>query len=681
MNLESTKITTMHLSKYAYLYIRQSTVRQIYENHESTMRQYALKDRLVTLGWPVERIITIDQDLGKSGADAQNRSGFQMLVGDVSNNLAGAVACLECSRLSRSSADWSRLTQFCAYTNTLLIDADGIYDPNDFNDRLLLGLKATMSEAELHILKGRMRGGLMNKAKRGELKRPIPIGYVYDDDRVIKDPDIEVQNAVEMLFDAFRRKGAAHGVVEHFKFKGYKFPYKTGKGFCKGETEWISLALSHALNILHNPYYAGVYAYGVTQMVWTPEGKKSRRMPREDWPVFIKDHHAPYISFDEYEENERILRENKTQRKPFDQRTPPREGPALIQGLVWCGNCGKRMTVQYNHYSGHPVPTYICQKTSVENAEKVCQSVPGQSVDEKIAELLLARLTPEVVGQAVSVQRELDKRQAETLNYYQMRVDKCKYEADLARRRFVSVDPDNRLVALELESSWNIKLKDLDNARGEYDRQAEKAERTGSAVDYSLVDNLAESFSEVFSSDVVSHKDKKRMVRCLIEDVTLRKHGKTIHVQIRYKGHTTQSATVGVPVLNYESWTTSPEAIELIEQASETLAAEDIAALLVQRGLYSGKNRAFTPNIVKRIMYAYSIPNLKERYLDKGYMTCAAKAAEMGITTHALMYLVREGKYRGKYVRVNSKNECVFMPVREGEASHVSYDDTNQVHY
>ena len=667
MNQENRKITNTHLSRCAYLYIRQSTVRQIYENSESTVRQYALKERLVALGWPAEKIVVIDQDLGKSGAEAQNRDGFQTLVADVSNNLVGAVACLECSRLSRSSADWARLTQFCAYTNTLLIDTDGIYDPNDFNDRLLLGLKATISEAELHFMQGRMRDGLINKAKRGELKRPIPVGYVYDGDRVIKDPDAEVQNAVEVLFDAFRRKGSAHGVVEYFKFKGYKFPYRIGKGFRRGEVEWVSLGLGQALSALHNPYYAGVYSYGETQTIWTPDGKKQRAMPREDWHVFIKDHHIPYISFDEFEENERIISENRTQRKPFDQRTPPREGPALIQGLVWCGKCGLRMTVRYSHYSGQPTPIYVCQKSSVENAEKVCQTVPGQAVDEKISELLLTRLTPEVVGQAVSVQRELDKRQDETLNYYQMRVDKCRYEAELARRRFLNVDPDNRLVALELESSWNIKLKDLDIARGEHGAQAEKAERARIARDYSLVGNLAESFSDVFSSPSVSFKDKKRMVRCLVEDVTLTRAGTNIHVQVRYKGRTTQSVTVDAPQRSYEKWTTDPVAIELIAQAAETLLEEEIAALLARRGFNSGKGWPFSANIVRRIMYAHSIPNLKERSLERGYITCVEKAAEMGFSSSNLTRLVREGKYQGEYIRVNSKNECVFLPGRQGE--------------
>ena len=670
MYRENSKITIMHLSKEAILYIRQSTVRQICENNESTMRQYALKDKLIALGWPADKIITIDQDLGKSGAESKNRSGFQTLVGEVSNNLVGAVACIECSRLSRNSADWSRLTQYCAYTNTLLIDADGIYDPNDFNDRLLLGLKATMSEAELHFLQERMRGGLLNKAKRGELKRPIPVGYVYDDDRVLKDPDAEIQNAVDMLFGAFRRKGSAHGVVEYFKCKGYKFPYKIGKGFRKGEVEWINLELSHALNTLHNPYYAGVYSYGKTQRIWTPDGKKSRSFPREDWHVFIKDHHIPYISFDEFEANERIISENKTQRKSHDEKTPPREGPALIQGLVWCGKCNGRMTVRYNKHDGQVIPSYVCQKTSVDCAESVCQVVPGQAVDEKITELLLSRLTPEVIEQTVSVQKELDKRQDETMNYYQMRADKCKYEAELARRRFMNVDPDNRLVALELESAWNGKLRDLDNAREEYDRQAEKNERAKSTRDYTLLDNLSEHFSATFRSGAVSWKDKKRMVRYLIEDVFLDRDEKSIRIQIRYRGHTTQSVTIDAPKRSYEGWVTSPEVIEVIDKAAETHTVEEITVLLNQKGFRSGKGQTFTPNIVKRIMYAYSISNLKERFLDRGYITSVEKAASMGMTTNALMYLIRSGQYKGEYVRVNSRNECVFPPVQDCEVAH-----------
>lgn len=662
MYRESGKITSAHLAKTAMLYIRQSTVRQIYENNESTVRQYALKDKLAALGWPAERIVTIDQDLGKSGADSKNRAGFQTLVGQVSNSLVGAVASIECSRLSRSSADWSRLTQFCACTNTLLIDADGVYDPNDFNDRLLLGLKGTMSEAELHFLQERMRGGLMNKAKRGELKKPVPVGYLYLDDQLAKDPDAEIQNAVEMVFDAFRRTGSAHGAVAYFKAKGYKFPYRIGKGFRKGEVEWVDLASHHAQALLHNPCYAGVYSYGECQTAWTPEGKKPRKMPRENWHVFIKDHHAAYISFEEFEANERILGENFTQRKGAGKKAPPREGPALVQGLVWCGKCGSRMTVRYKRHGGQTAPVYVCQKDAVEYGGGPCQSIPGQAVDAKIAELLAARLTPDVVAQSVSAQKELDRRQDETLNYYRMRVEKCGYEAELARRRFMNVDPDNRLVALELESAWNVKLKNLDSARKECDDQTEKIERGRLERDYSAVAGLAENFAEMFQSGRISHKDRKRMARYLIEDATLTRSEQSILIQIRYRGRTTQSVAIGAPLRSYETWTTDPNVVGIIDSAAETATAEDIAVLLNRQGFRSGKGMPFTRNIVKRIMYAYSIPNMKERHLNRGFIISGVKAASMGITASALMGMIRSGKFQGECVRVNARNEYVFPP-------------------
>lgn len=666
MNMENGKITNTHLSKTAILYIRQSTLKQVYENNESTMRQYALKDRLITLGWRAENIITIDQDLGKSGADSKNRNGFQTLVGEVSNNLVGAVASIECSRLSRSSADWSRLTQFCAYTKTLLIDADGIYDPNDFNDRLLLGLKGTMSEAELHFLQERMRGGLMNKAKRGELKRPVPIGYLYHDDQMVKDPDMEIQNAIDMVFDTFRRVGTSHGVVRYYKNKGYKFPYRIGHGMHKGEVEWVDLECHHVLNLLHNLCYAGVYVYGEYQSVWTPEGKKEKRMPREEWHVFIKDHHAPYITYEEFEANEKILSENFTQRKNTGQKTPPREGAALIQGLVWCGKCGRRMSAHYKAYNSQARPVYRCQKDQVERGESACQHIPGQDVDEKVAELLLAKLTPEVVAQSVAAQKEVDLRQDETLNYYRMRVEKCRYEAELARKRFMAVDPDNRLVALELESAWNIKLKNLNEAKNECDVQTKKIELARSERDYTFVNNLVENFAEIFQSDEINSKDKKRMVRYLIEDVTLTRNERSVLIQIRYKGHTTQSATVTLPSRNYSD----PEAIKIINDTAETITVKDIAELLNRKGFKSVRGTPFTPNMVKNLMYAYSIPNMKERYLARGYILSAEKAASMGITKAGLSYLIRSGKYRGEYIRVNSVNEYMFPPEKEHEATH-----------
>ena len=660
---ENNKITSVHLAKKAIVYIRQSTMRQVFENSESTMRQYNLKQKLIDLGWPLERIQIIDQDLGKSGADS-DRNGFQTVVAEVSNGLIGAVACIECSRLSRDSEDWIKLTKFCAYTNTLLIDADGIYDPNSFNDSLLLGLKGTMNAAELHILKERMFGGLMNKAKRGELMKPIPIGYIYDNGKAIKDPDIEIQKALELLFDVFRRHGSAHSVVKHYKVNHIKFPHKQEKGFGSGSAEWRTLDYATALRILHNPYYAGVYCYGRKQWVWTSEGRKIKKVPREEWHVFIKDHHDSYISFEEFETNEKAIDENRLDTKIKREKTPPREGPSLLQGLVYCGKCGNSMRVNYQYRAGQQlVPIYRCDNDLHRYRSDLCQSVPGMKVDQKIAEILIDRLTPEAISQAISVQKELDNRQTETLSFFQMRVDKSEYEAGMARKRYMRVDPDNRLVALQLEESWNKALRELDDARNEYAFQAEAVERLKKECDYLTIENLPQSFSEAFLSSKVNNKDKKRMVRYLIEDVTLLKSEGKILIQIRFKGNTTQVIEIDAPLPASQLWVTDPAVVKFIDDSAEDYCDKEIADLLNGEGYKTGTGLAFTKVNVRSIMRLYSIPNKKKRYMSRGYITSVEKAAIMGITLSTLHGMIKRGKYQCDYVSVNTQNELLFPPL------------------
>ena len=658
------KITNNHLAKKAVLYVRQSTVRQVYENNESTMRQYGLKQKLVDLGWPPEQIQIIDNDLGKSGASSKNRDGFQTLVAEVSNGFVGAVACIECSRLSRDSEDWMRLTKFCAFTNTLLIDIDGIYDPNNFNDSLLLGLKGTMSEAEQHFIQERMLGALMNKAKRGDLRKPIPVGYVYNGGQIIKDPDIEIQKSVELLFDLFRRLGSAHQIVEHYKNNHLKFPRKSGKGFGNGEVEWLALDYATALRNLHNPFYAGVYCYGRKQTVWTPEGKKIKKMLRDDWHVFIKDHHASYISYEEFEENEQQITENRLDTKCNREKTPPREGPSLLQGLVYCGKCGCSMRVNYQFRAGQLAPIYRCDQELHNYRGKLCQSIPGLEIDKKISELLLERLTPAAIEQAVCVQKELDNRQSEKLTFFQLRVSRSEYEAELARKRYMSVDPDNRLVALQLEASWNKTLKELDDARNEYEYQVESIERTKKERNYQSMDDLPRNFREAFLSNDVSYRDKKRMVRYLIEDVTLLKTEQKILIQIRFNGDTTQIIEMVAPLPASKLWVTDPGVVKFIDDAAENFCEAEIADLLNQKGYKTGKGCAFSNVNVRSIMRLYSIPNKKKRHMSRGYITTAQKAAKMGIPPHTLHNLINRGKYQGEFIRVNRNNEFLF-PLEE----------------
>lgn len=296
------KVTAAHLKRNAYLYVRQSTLRQVFENSESTKRQYALRDRAVALGWPLNRIIIIDSDLGQSGASAVDREGFQRLVAEVGIGKAGIVLGLEVSRLARNSTDWHRLLEICALTDTLILDEDGVYNPAHFNDRLLLGLKGTMSEAELHVLRARLQGGILNKARRGELKSPLPVGFAYDaEDRVILDPDKQVQQTLRFFFETFHRTGSACAVVKEFRQQALLFPRRLKKGPHKGDLLWAEMEHSQVLRVLHNPRYAGAFIYGRTRTRKKPDGKESwSKLPREQW-VLVPGMHAGYITWEEYE--------------------------------------------------------------------------------------------------------------------------------------------------------------------------------------------------------------------------------------------------------------------------------------------------------------------------------------------------------------------------------------------
>ena len=351
-----TKVETSHLHRDAFLYVRQSTVRQVIENTESTERQYALRQRAVALGWPLERVILVDDDQGQSGASTE-REGFQRLVTEVSMGRAGLVLGLEVSRLARNSVEWQRLLEICALTNTLILDEDGVYNPASFNDRLLLGLKGTMSEAELHVIRARLRGGILNKARRGELKVPLPTGLVYDaNQRVGFDPDQRVQQSFRHLFQTFRATGSATATVKVFREQQLQFPRRLRGGPRRGQLVWGALTHTRVLRVLHNPRYAGAFAFGRSRSVRQVDGTtRTRQQPREQWQTLLRDAHPGYISWEEYESNELQLRESAQAHGLERRKSPPREGPALLQGLVMCGVCGARMTVRYHIQRGREI--------------------------------------------------------------------------------------------------------------------------------------------------------------------------------------------------------------------------------------------------------------------------------------------------------------------------------------
>jgi len=437
------KVTNLHLRRNAYLYIRQSTLRQVFENTESTKRQYGLRQRAMALGWPEERIVVIDNDLGQSGASAADREGFQRLVTEVSLGRAGIVLGLEVSRLARNNTDWHRLLEICALTDTLILDEDGIYDPAHFHHRLMLGPKGTMSEAELHVLRARLQGGIRNKAQRGELIIKPPIGFVYDPEGVlVLDPDKQVQQALRFLFDTFRRTGSASATVKLFRQQSLLFPRRVSSGPQKGERVWGALGHCQVLRILHNPRYAGAFVFGRHHIRRTVDGHyRVVAVPQQQWQMLIPAAHPGYLSWEDYQQNQQRLRENAQAIGSDRRRSPTREGPALLQGLILCGRCGQSMTVRYHVRHQRLCPDYVCQREGIEHAQPVCQHVPGSGIDEAIGALLIDAVSPVAIEVALNVQQELQSRLEEADRLRLRQVGRAQYEADLSRHRYMLCDP------------------------------------------------------------------------------------------------------------------------------------------------------------------------------------------------------------------------------------------------
>jgi DNA invertase Pin-like site-specific DNA recombinase len=659
---ESSKVTARHLQRNAYLYVRQSTLRQVLENSESTKRQYALRERAVTLGWPIERVIVIDHDLGQSGASSADREGFQQLVSEVSLGRAGIVLGLEVSRLARNCSDWHQLLEICALRNTLILDEDGLYDPSHFNDRLLLGMKGTFSEAELHVLRARLRGGILNKASRGELKSPIPIGFVYDpQDRVVLDPDCQVQQALRTFFATFEQAGSACATVKHFRKHGLLFPRRLRWGTRRGELVWVKLVHSRALQVLHNPRYAGAFFHGRTHMAPGSDGQmRQQKQPSiEEWHTLLPNAHAGYITWDQFQRNQQRLRENALSLGADRRKSPPGEGPALLQGLAMCGACGQRMTVRYHSRKRHQQPHYVCQRDGIEHARRICQSIPGQTIDEAIGNLLLELMTPATLEVALAVQHELQQRLGDADRLRQQQVERARYEADLAQHRYLQVDPKNRFVADALEADWNDKLRALTQAQEDCEKQKQ--------ADRALLDDesrkqilaLATDFPRLWREPRTADRERKRIVRLLIEDVTLIK-GECITAHIRFKGGATQSRTVSVPQPSWKTWLTNPDVMAKIDQLLDSHTEGEIAAILNDQNLRSGQGCQFTLRLVNQLRRAYRLKPRFDRLREKGMLTVKEIAKELGVCTATVNDWRRSGLL--KATMYNDRHQCLYEP-------------------
>lgn len=648
---ESLKVQPHHLERAAYLYIRQSSMRQVLENIESTKRQYALRGRATALGWREDQIIVIDNDQGESGASAAWREGFQRLVSEVGLGRAGIVMGLEVSRLARNNADWHRLLEICALTDTLILDEDGVYDPSSFNDRLLLGLKGTMSEAELHVLKARLRGGVLNKARRGEYHCTLPTGFVYDEaGEVVLDPDSQVRESIAHFFETFTCVGSACQTVKAFRKEGLLFPSRRNS---REATIFRPLTASTAMRTLKNPRYAGAYAYGRRRYRRAADGKHKVQSKREtaDWLACIPDAHPRYITWEQFQQNLRILQSNG---HGFEvaRASPPREGAALLQGRAVCGRCGRYLRARYAARRGRLDTWYVCDRAYGNDGAPSCQTIAGAPVDAAVGALIAEKMTPAAVELAIEIRREIEARHEEADRLRSRAVERAQIEADLAQRRFMMVDPSNRLVADNLEREWNEKLRALAKAHEEreHGRQQDRL-----VLDETLKKRLVAmttDFKTLWSDTRTPNRERKRLLAHVIEDATLIKHPEagTTTIHIRFKGGNTETLTVQNPKSSAQQVKTPPQVIELIDRLLDEYTYPEIAERLNALGFRPGGmvrlgrvDPRYTALRVAYVAKAYGLQSRFDRLRDRGLLTRHEAVARLKIGADTLVRWAMHG--------------------------------------
>ena len=656
------KITAGHRQRLAVVYLRQSSLAQVRDNTESTLRQYDLAETAIRLGWPPAQVIVIDADLGCSGRQAASRAGLQELVGRVCIGEVGIILVLEVSRLARCSADFARLLELARLADTLLADTlladtDGVYDLQEFNDRLVLGIKSTISESELHLMAGRMHAARVSVAERGQLRCRLPIGYVYDDEGAcVLDPDEQVRAAVTDVFAMFRQAGSAFGVVQAFRRR--PFPRRVFGRAHAGQLQWGPLTSSRIQRMVANPTYAGAYVYGrrIDARQPQPDGTTktvTTRRPRDQWPVLIHDHHPAYLSWSTYLDNLQILAANHT----AGHARPVRESPALCQGIIRCGSCGQAMQTRYHHRS-HPHGAYACDRITSHQPTSTCRSIDAACVDAIVVDRLLSALTPAEITWILAVADEITSRVQRRLHAAELVVEHARYQADRAERAFGAVEPENRLVARTLETQWEARLNQLADAEAAL---ADVRAQLPVLPDSAALEHLAGDVHALWSAPTTTDRDRKRLLRTLISDVTVLPESDRRKISIGIRWHT--GATERITRSRLTAPRTPPTAMAMIRDVAPTHTNRQIAEVLNTAGHRSAYNHPFNPGIVNNLRRDHNLPD--PRPLQDAEITPTEAAAILNIRTAFIYYWGSRGYIPTR--RIGPRLALAWNPATEAE--------------
>jgi len=667
------KITEAHRRLRAIVYVRQSSPGQVQNNHESRALQYALRERAIELGWPAESIAVVDEDLARSGSSTEGRLAFKDLVAEVGLGRVGLILGTEVSRLARNNADWYQLLDLCVLTGTLVADSDGIYCPGHINDRMVLGLKGAMAEYELHLIRARLGGGLRNKAKRGELEQNLPVGLDRDENGVIAlSADEQVRHAIERVFCLWRRLGSARQVVTELVAEGQRLPRRT---VGQRRVRWVRASYGAAHDFLTNPAYAGAFVFGRTrtEKYLADDGRVRRRtvqVPLEQWSVCIPDHHPGYVSWDEYLAGRERLRANVIRRG--EGGGAAREGTALLQGLVRCGRCGRRMQVAYSGTNGR-VPRYACVRAHhLHGVDHACQSLGGVRLEKAVAAAFLEASTPAGIRACAQAVEELERAHEERLAGQRLAVERAQFEADRAQRQYDACEPENRLVARTVEARFETALSELETERRKLAELESRRPEPLTAAERQALGRIAKDLPCVWAAETTTDRDRKELLRTLISEivVTVTEEPRQAEVEICWEGGARTELTVTLVHRGVESTRTPEDTVDLIRRLAAHSSDSQIAAILNKQGRRTGTGLPFTDPRVKHVRQKHGIRAAPAPDTDSDLCTIEQAASKLGVNHTTIYRWLRAGLLPGEQttthapwrIRLTDEIRARFVP-------------------